>query len=181
MARAVALLDRDGTINVDRSYVYRIEGWQLLPQVPQAICELRAAGYAIAVVTNQSAIAAGKYTAADVETLHAFMRRELEECGATIDAVVFCPHGSVDSCGCRKPRTGMARMVEEQLGDKIDYARSWMVGDKPSDIGFGQALGTGTVLLISRYWTPETLDLAPTYFADSLYQAVQRILAHAPL
>ncbi|MCU0875824.1 MAG: hypothetical protein MUE50_26110 [Pirellulaceae bacterium] len=60
--------------------------------------------------------------------------------GADLDAVAYCPHGPDEGCGCRKPRTGLAREVERQRGQSIDYAASWTIGDKLSDLGFGMLL-----------------------------------------
>ena len=94
MGRRVVFLDRDGTINVDHGYVTCWNDWELLPGVAEAIRVVRDAGYAIAVVTNQSAVAKGKCTIADVQDLHARMRDDLARRGATIDATAFCPHES---------------------------------------------------------------------------------------
>lgn len=177
MPKSVIFLDRDGTINVDHGYVHRIQDWEFIPGSIDAILRLRFAHYAIAIVSNQSAIAAGKYTLEDVTRLHAFVRAEFARHSATIDAIAICPHSSVNNCDCRKPRPGLARQIEKQLGHSIDYATSWTVGDKISDIGFGRALGTRTILLRSRYWQPGELTFQPDRIADSLLGASQTIAA----
>lgn len=179
MSRQVVFLDRDGTINVDHGYVTCKEEWELLPGVAGAICQLRSAGYAVAVVTNQSAVAKGKCTIADVDELHALMREDLTQQGAAVDAIAICPHAAEDGCGCRKPATGMVAKVVGQLGEPIDYSRSWTVGDKTSDMKFGQTLGTRTVLLRSRYWKTEDLSAKPDVICESLAEASQIIVASA--
>jgi D-glycero-D-manno-heptose 1,7-bisphosphate phosphatase len=179
MPRPVVFLDRDGTINVDRGYVYRIEDWQFIPGAVEAIRHLRSAGYALAIVTNQSAIAARKYTLADVEQLHIHMQAELGRFGTTIDAIATCPHSPDDNCGCRKPRVGMAEQVERQLDHSIDYGGSWTIGDKPHDAEFGRTLGTQTILLRSRYWNASDVSLRGQPIASSLAEATQLIVRRA--
>lgn len=175
MSLRVVFLDRDGTINVDYGYVVTPEKWEFLPGVPAAIRSLREAGYAIAVVTNQSAVASGRCTIEDVERLHEFMSAKLASEGAIVDAVAFCPHSASEGCDCRKPKTGMLRQLERQLGTSIDLGRSWTIGDKPSDTEFGRALGTRTVLLTSRYWNSAELTAKPDYICSSLVEAVKVI------
>ena len=179
MPRPVVFLDRDGTINVDRGYVHHIEDWQFIPGAAEATRDLRSAGYAVAIVTNQSAIAAGKYTLADVERLHVHILAELALLGTTIDAIGVCPHSPNDNCRCRKPRTGMAEQVERQLAETIDYASSWTIGDKPHDTEFGRALGTRTILLRSRYWDANDVSLRGQLVASSLTDATRVILSQA--
>jgi len=172
----VVFLDRDGTINVDRGYVHRIEDWQFLQGALEALKDLQSGGYALAVVTNQSGIARGYYSAAEVRVLHEYMRRQAARTGVSIDAVAFCPHGPDANCPCRKPGTQMSKQIEKQLGSSIDYPHSWTVGDKPADIAFGKNLGTRTALLSSPYWSVGDRTPQPDIFADSLRQAATRIL-----
>jgi HAD-superfamily hydrolase, subfamily IIIA len=99
----VAFLDRDSTINVDFGFVATIDKWQFLPSVQAAMRMMREAGYAIAIVTNQSAIATGRCSTTDVERLHEFMRAALALEGVKVDAVAYCPPSATDGCECRKP------------------------------------------------------------------------------
>jgi D-glycero-D-manno-heptose 1,7-bisphosphate phosphatase len=126
-------LDRDGTINVDRHYVYKLEDFEFLPGVPQAIKFLNDAGYKVIVVSNQSGIARGFYTAADVEKLHGYIDGELAKHGARIDAYYICPHHPdfTGECECRKPKTGLVERAVREF--EIDVSLSYMVGDKESD------------------------------------------------
>jgi D-glycero-D-manno-heptose 1,7-bisphosphate phosphatase len=176
MSRPAVFLDRDGTINVDRGYVHRIEDWEFIAGAVEAIRQFRLAGFAVAIVSNQSAIAAGNYSLADVLYLHTYVQAKLGRCGTTIDAIAVCPHSSTENCDCRKPRPGLARQVELQLAAPIDYPASWTIGDKISDIGFGRALGSRTILLRSQYWRPDDLSIPPDTIANSLLEAARGIV-----
>lgn len=172
----VVFLDRDGTINVDHGYVHRFEDWEFLPGAVEAIRQLRSAGYQIAVVSNQSGIGSGQFTRDDVERLHDRVAELLGNKGADVDAWAICPHRSVDDCSCRKPRTGMIDAILRQLNAPIDFAASWMVGDKPGDVEFGGALGMRSILLTSRYWNAADQAHRTFLTAASLAEAARFIL-----
>lgn len=171
----VVFLDRDGTINVDKGYVFRREDWQFTPDAPAALKRLADAGFVLAVITNQSGIARGYYTAADMRALHEYMAEELEKSGVHIAAIAFCPHDRDSTCDCRKPNPGMVKHIEEQVG-AIDYAASWTVGDKTADLMFGKNIGTHTALLRSQYWNKEDLTVEPDVIVDTLASAVDTIV-----
>ena len=175
----VAFLDRDGTINVDEGYVHRIDEWRFLDGAVDAVVMLGNAGFRVAVITNQSGIAAGRYSMADVSQLHSYMLARMAEEGAIVDAIAVCPHGATDNCTCRKPQTAMADRIARQLDATIDYAHSWTIGDKLSDIQFGAALGMRTALIRSRYWTEADLDLPPTLVVSSLLDAAIAIVGES--
>lgn len=174
MQKKVIFLDRDGTINVDHGYVSKKEQWEFVPQAIAGLKLLQDAGYALAIITNQSGIARKLYTTADTRSLHEYMNNTLAREGVTIDAIAFCPHDRDSTCDCRKPQPGMARHIEEQIG-AIDYARSWTIGDKIADLGFGIHTGTKTALIRSRYWHDSDLTHSPDLITDSLYKAAQYI------
>ncbi len=175
--RRIVLLDRDGTLNVDHGYVSRIQDFEWLPAAPAAVKLLVDAGYAIGVVTNQSGIARGLYSAEDVDLLHRYMQEQLAAQQAPVDATTYCPHAAADNCDCRKPNVGMAKRIEHQLGQSIDYPSSWMIGDKLSDVEFGTRLGMRTALIRSRYWDTAHLVLEPDLTVDSLHEAAVQLLA----
>jgi D-glycero-D-manno-heptose 1,7-bisphosphate phosphatase len=174
----VIFLDRDGVINVEhpQGYVCTIADWQLTPRVSEGLQLLQEQGFTLAVITNQSGIAYGLYTTADMRKVHEHMLTELEKKGVTIAAIAFCPHDRDSTCDCRKPQPGMAKHIEEQVG-AIDYPNSWMIGDKIADQQFGHNIGTKTVLIKSSFWTPKDLTNEPTLIADSLYEAAQKIVS----
>src|SRR5262249_8146496 len=106
-ARRFVLIDRDGTINVERNYIADPALLQLYPHTAAGLRELRAGGVGLAVVTNQSGIARGKITPAQLEQVHARLRELLAAEGVKLDGIYVCPHGPDDGCDCRKPLPGM--------------------------------------------------------------------------
>lgn len=176
MARKVIFLDRDGTLNVDHGYVHCAEDWQWIAGAIEAMRQLQSAGYALAVVTNQSGIGEGYYQTSDVLSLHQNLQHQLAKEQITLDAIAFCPHAPAEGCRCRKPQTGLADQVAAQLGEPIDYPTSWMVGDKPSDVWFGAALEMKTVLLTSRYWSIGQPLSQPTIIGASLLETAEQIV-----
>lgn len=176
MPRRVVFLDRDGTLNVDRGYVHKADAWEWVEGAVDALELLQREGYALAIVTNQSGIAHGLYTEEQMHQLHRFMNEELQKRGIHIDAIAFCPHGrDQNTCDCRKPDIGMAKQIEELLGD-IDYANSWTVGDKEADMAFGKNAGTKTALIRSEYWKQEDLSEQPDAIVGSLLEAARIIV-----
>lgn len=177
----VIFLDRDGTINIDKHFVHRIEQVELIDGVADALRVLEGAGYLLAIVSNQSGVARGRFTVADVETVNNYIRTILAERGVHLRSMVYCPYhieGTVPKYAldneCRKPNTGMAKQVESVVGP-IDFAKSWSIGDNPTDHEFGVKLGMRTVLLRSEYWTQAPTEPAPTIIANSLFEAAQKI------
>lgn len=158
MQRAV-FLDRDGTINMEKEYLYRIDEFEFVPGAPEAIRRLNEAGFVVVVVTNQSGVGRGYYTEDDVETLHRFISRELERHGAHVDAWMYCPHlppgkGSYSlACSCRKPLPGM--LLEAAGRFNIDLKRSIMIGDKCVDMEAAVAAGCRPILVRSGYGAEE--------------------------
>lgn len=153
MTRAAVFLDRDGTLNVDKGYVHRIEDWEWIPGAIGAITALKKAGFLVIVITNQAGIARGYYDEADMNNLHTIINMELQRHGATIDGFYHCPHhpefGEVRECECRKPMPGMIYEAERDLD--IDLDHSWLVGDKASDIQAGLAAGVRSILVLTGY------------------------------
>ena len=118
------------------------------------------------------------YKSTNVDELHSWVRNSLQVAGVPVAAIVYCPHAEDEACGCRKPMTGMADEVQRQLKRPIDYSNSWTIGDKISDLGFGEAAGTKTVLLESRYWNLDRLTISPTFVATSLLHASSLIVGN---
>lgn len=138
--------DRDGTINVDRHYIYRIKDFEFLSGVPQALSELRQMGYLLILVTNQSGIARGYYTVEQMQDLHRYMQNELQKDNAQFDDIFFCPHhpeGIISEyaieCRCRKPGDEMYTCAIEKYG--IIPELSIAVGDKERDLIPAKHLG----------------------------------------
>lgn len=136
-----AFFDRDGTINIDKGYVHRIEDFEFIKGMPEFIKKYNDEGYKVIVVTNQAGIARGYYTQKEVDILHNYINEELAQIGAHIDAFYICPHHPdfTGDCNCRKPKTGM---IEQAIKDfDIDVKQSVLFGDKPWDIKCGEKCG----------------------------------------
>jgi D-glycero-D-manno-heptose 1,7-bisphosphate phosphatase len=177
--RAV-FLDRDGTINEELGYLYRTEDCRFLPGVKDAVKRLNGAGYLVVVVTNQSGIARGYYTEADLDKLHSYMTKEFSVSGAQIDGWYYCPHHpdfpvEYSACDCRKPLPGMMLAASSDLG--IDLSSSWMVGDKNADMEAGIAAGCRSILVRTGYGAAEEHTAPSSVIAvDNLAAAVDFIL-----
>ena len=180
MRRAV-FLDRDGTINVEKDYLYQAKDFEFIPGVPEAVRLLNQAGVLVVVVTNQSGVARGYYSEDDVESLHRHIASELEKSGAHVDAWLYCPHhpdgrGSYSlQCSCRKPLPGM--LHEAAVRYDIDLENSTIIGDKLADIEAGKAAGCRTVLVRTGYGANEERHVGPhTVVCDDLLSAVRLLL-----
>jgi D-glycero-D-manno-heptose 1,7-bisphosphate phosphatase len=180
MKRAV-FLDRDGTINIEKEYLYRAKDFEFIPGAPEAVQLLNQAGIMVVVVTNQSGVARGYYTEDDVENLHRHIARELERSEAHIDAWLYCPHhpsgrGSYAlPCDCRKPLPGM--LLEAARRYDIDLENSTMIGDKLADIEAGHAAGCRTILVRTGYGAGEEQYVgSDTIVCDDLLSAVKYLL-----
>jgi D-glycero-D-manno-heptose 1,7-bisphosphate phosphatase len=150
--RPAVLLDRDGTMIHDVGYLSRREDLVWFPWTIDAIRLLSRAGFAVVVVTNQGGIGLGRYPEAFVQETHAAMSAALEAAGARVDAWFYCPHhprativALRHDCECRKPAPGMARRAAGELD--LDLGRSFVVGDKLSDVGLAGGIGARGVLV----------------------------------
>lgn len=178
MRRAV-FLDRDGTINLEKEYLYRIDEFEFVPGAPEAIRLLNESGYLVVVVTNQSGIARGYYTEEDVEKLHRFISDELARNGARVDAWMYCPHhpsgkGSYSlPCSCRKPLPGM--LLEAARRFDINLEESVMIGDKRTDMDAARAAGCRPILVRSGYGAQEESGVSsvPEVYDNLLHAAIE--------
>lgn len=147
MGKAALFLDRDGVINRERgSHTWRIEDFQVLPDVAQAMNAVHAAGKSVIIVSNQSGIGLGLYGIEDVERLHAYLHAELAREGAYFDDVYYCPHHPEQGrCLCRKPG---GLLFERALArHHIDADLSLMIGDRERDITAAATTGIRGVLV----------------------------------
>jgi len=151
---AAVLFDRDGTLVVDVPYNGDPGRVQPVPGARAALDVLRAAGIATAVVSNQSGIARGLLTAAQVDAVNA----RVEELLGPLGPVLYCPHGPQDGCGCRKPEPGLVLDAAAALG--VDPADCVVVGDIGADLDAAAAAGAGAVLVPTPVTRAEEVDRA---------------------
>lgn len=141
------LLDRDGTVIVDRHYLAHPDGVELLPGAGVALGRLVRAGATLFLVTNQSGIGRGYFGQADFQAVQARLQDLLVPFGASIAETVHCPHAPDAGCSCRKPATGLFAGLAATHG--LDPAATVVIGDKISDIAFGLALGAPLTILVT--------------------------------
>jgi D-sedoheptulose 7-phosphate isomerase/D-glycero-D-manno-heptose 1,7-bisphosphate phosphatase len=146
------LLDRDGTIIVDHGYVGSVDRVEFIDGAAEAIARFNHAGIPVAVVTNQAGVARGLYGIGDVALVHKHIAEHLAGHGAHVDLFLFSPYhpaGVVEAYARvsedRKPGPGMAKAAARALG--LDLAASWVVGDRPEDVGLAEAIGASAIYL----------------------------------
>jgi len=183
-SRPGILLDRDGTIIVDHGYVGSVERVEFIDGAPEAIARFNEARIPVAVVTNQAGVARGLYGLDDVARVHGYISERLADYGAHIDLFLYCPYhpaGVVEAFARnsedRKPRPGMAKAAQTMLN--LDLAASWVVGDRPEDLGLAAAIGASAVYLGPdpidgrdlegrRVWRFETLAAAASFILEHI-------------
>ena len=177
MSRAV-LVDRDGTLIEDRGYAHRVEDYAPLPGAAEALARLAAAGFRIALVTNQSGIGRGYFGEDDFARFQAHLLADFRARGARIDAVYHCPHAPDAGCACRKPLPGLALRAARELG--LDLAECWVVGDSAADTGLAAAVGARALLVRTGHGARADAEVEPDVprVAD-LAAAAEHILGRA--
>lgn len=179
-------LDRDGTVNIYKGLLSKVEQLELEYKVSEAIKQLNDSGYLVIVITNQPVIARNLCTIEELLNINAKMEMLLAEDGAYIDDLYFCPHHPDSGyegenkkykikCNCRKPEIGMLNMANEKYN--IDFEKSYFIGDTTVDIQTGKSAGCTTVLLSTgQAGKDKKIDIVPDYKADNIYDAVNMIL-----
>jgi len=176
-------LDRDGTIVEDVGYLNDPADLKFIPGSIEAIKKLNQAGFKVVVITNQAGVARGLITENMLQTIDKTLHKWILSGDAHLDGLYYCPHhpehGSYpykQACECRKPHPGLLKKAERDL--KIDLSKSFMVGDKSSDIEAGKTAGTKTVFVTTGKGQKEKNELKeqPNHIAANLSQAVDWIL-----
>lgn len=186
-SQVAVFMDRDGTVSKEIGYVNHPSRYELLPRTATAIKKLNNAGVRAILTTNQAGVARGYFKEEMIWNVHNKLERLLKEEGAYLDAIYYCPHhpnvgeGKYrKDCDCRKPRSGMLLRGKEEFG--IDLTNSYTIGDKISDVEFGQQVGAKGILVLTGYglgayeYEREQWQVEPDYIADDLLDAVNWIL-----
>ena len=185
MNKAV-FLDRDGVITKEPPYyAHKIDQLELISKSAEAIRLLNESGFKVIVVSNQAGVAREYYQEKDIKIYNNEMKRQLEEKGAHIDAIYYCPHHPgatikeyrID-CDCRKPKPGMLKRAEKDLN--LNLKLSFLIGDKMSDIEAGYRAGCKTILVLTGQGNDELkkiseMDTKPNYISKDLHMAIQII------
>jgi histidinol-phosphate phosphatase family protein len=173
--RRFVVLDRDGTIIVERHYLSDPAGVELLPRVASGLQHLSALGLGVVVVTNQSGVGRGLFDTTRLALIHQQLCVLLAAEGIHLDGIYFCPHIPADDCACRKPRTGLLERAAQELG--FDPEIAFVIGDKPCDIELGQRVGATTFLVRTGYGAAVAADatISPDYVVNGVWEAAQMI------
>ncbi len=165
MIKAI-FLDRDGVINIEKNYLYKIEDFEFIEGVFSSLKYAQSLGYKLFVITNQSGVGRGYYTLENFNTLTSWMIQRFNDEKIEILQVELCPHAPNENCRCRKPKTGMIENILKNY--KIDLKNSWLIGDKFSDIECAKnAKIENTIQVKSGHDFDETLSPA-TYVINSI-------------
>lgn len=179
---ALVILDRDGVINADSpEYIKSPAEWLPLPGSLEAIASFTAAGWQVAVASNQSGVARGLFDRATLAAVNARMEAAIQAAGGALTGIFFCPHGPDDGCDCRKPRPGLLLQIADRLG--VDLRNVPVIGDSGRDLAAAEAVGARPILVLTGNGR-ETLakrsaeGRATEHYAD-LREAAGALLAEA--
>ena len=185
--KPAVFLDRDGTINEQMGYINHEDRFILLPGTGRAIKKLNDVDLPVVVVSNQSGVARGYFPRELVETVNRKMVEQLAMDGAVLDGLYYCPHhpkAEVEAyrvdCQCRKPKPGL--LIQAAVELNLDLTRSFVVGDRLSDLDTGWSVGARGILVMTGYGRGEREYLLPgksrqpDYLADDLGEAVDWII-----
>lgn len=183
--RPALFLDRDGVVIVDQNYLGDPEGVELVPGAATAMVRAASAGYLLIGLSNQSGLGRGRFGPEQLAAVMARVDLVLSAFGAAFDAVYYCPHAPHDGCRCRKPGPGL--LEEAALSFRWNPSRSWVIGDKSSDVALGRRHGLGGVLVATGHGAEHADQVRAQYAGDArvllaadLSAAVDRILDPGP-
>jgi len=186
--RPAIFLDRDGVINREVDNLRRVEDFEILPGVSDAIRRINQSEYLAVVVTNQPGIAKGFLSIEKLKEVHKLLETSLGQEKAFLNQIYFCPHhpekgfeGEVAelkiSCDCRKPEIGMILKAEAEYN--IDLSKSFFIGDTTTDIRTAKNAGLTSVLVETGYaGKDKRYDVTPDFVAPGLGHAVNWILSN---
>jgi D-glycero-D-manno-heptose 1,7-bisphosphate phosphatase len=184
--RAAVFFDRDGTLNEEVSFLTSPDQLRLILGASKAVRTLNTRGIPVCVISNQSAVARGLISEADLVPIHRKLAGELERDGAHIDRIYYCPHHPTDGippynkeCDCRKPRPGMLHRAAAELA--LDLRESSVIGDRIVDIQVAKAVGAKGILVLTGYGMTALEEcrekgVTPDFIAPSVREAVEYVL-----
>lgn len=188
MANSAIFIDRDGTISEEVGYVNHVSRYRVFPFSAAAIKLINQSPLKAIVITNQAGVARGYFKEELIGRVHAKLENELASGGARLDAIYYCPHHPTvgeppyrQECNCRKPKTGL---LEQAAADfDIDLNKSYMIGDRYSDVKLAHRVGARGVLVLTGYgrgefeYQREDWSREPDFVAEDLLGAVRWILS----
>ena len=166
MPKKAIFLDRDGVVNKEVNYLFKIEDFEFIDGIFEACLYFQNLGYAIIIVTNQSGIARKYYTENDYQIVTKWMLRQFEDNGIEILNVFHCPHGPESTCECRKPKPGM--FLTSIIQHNIDMEKSWMIGDKEVDVIAANSAGINHTILVKSGHSIDESTSKAEFILDSI-------------
>jgi len=173
--RQFVILDRDGTIIVERHYLSDLCQIEFLPGAVRGLRRMISMGLGLVVITNQSAVGRGFFDQAHLDSIHRRLCELLKAEGIYLEGIYSCLHTPEDDCSCRKPKPGLIERAARQLD--FDLQASFVIGDKAADIEMGRRVKATTFLVRTGYGTEFVDDptVSPDHIADDLWGAAQTI------
>jgi D-glycero-D-manno-heptose 1,7-bisphosphate phosphatase len=169
----VVVLDRDGTIVIDRDYLDDPDELEFLAGAAEGLRRLHQRGHRLVVISNQSGVGRGLFTSERLEQINARFLQMVRAAGAELAGIYCCPHRPEEGCACRKPGTQLLVQAARELG--FDPSHSIVIGDKSSDIELGRRVDAVTVLISSDSELAAQVDPAPHYVAADLTAAARLV------
>lgn len=168
-------LDRDGVINIEKEYLYKIEEFEFIDGVFSRCQHFQENGYLLIVITNQAGIARGKYTEKDFSLLNQWMLQQFNYAGILISKVYHCPHHPefTGACECRKPKPGMLYQAQKEFN--LDLSQCVLVGDKEGDIQAGINAGISRNILVRSGHPVDEENTAASTVIDSIKNYMEAI------
>jgi D,D-heptose 1,7-bisphosphate phosphatase len=175
--RPYGVLDRDGTINVERHYLSDPNQLELLPGAVEGMKKLRGLGFGLVVISNQAGIGRGYIAKHQLDAIHERLRSLLGAEDLALDGIYFCPHLPEEDCTCRKPEIGLVQRAAADLG--FDPSLCFVAGDKPCDIEMGARLRATTLLVRTGYGNRALAEgVVPDHVVDNLSDAADVIVGY---
>jgi D-glycero-D-manno-heptose 1,7-bisphosphate phosphatase len=167
-------LDRDGVINKEIEYLYKIKDFQFIDGIFESCIHFQRLGYEIIIVTNQSGISRGYYSEEDYQKITQWMINKFNKNTIKILDIFHCPHDPNSNCNCRKPKPGMLLKAKKLYN--IDMNNSWLIGDKEIDIIAANSAGIINTILVKSGHKINELNSNAKYILESIHQSSQVII-----
>jgi D-glycero-D-manno-heptose 1,7-bisphosphate phosphatase len=174
LVKRFVLVDRDGTLNLEKNYLSAPDQLELIPGAGPALKRLQDAGWGICVVSNQSGVARGYFDMEQLAKVHRRLEEMLARFDVRLDGIYLCPHSPDDGCNCRKPLPGMVHRAMADHG--FDPRQAWVIGDKEVDVGLGHAVGAKSILVRTGYGKLYESETKADFIADDLAGAIDLVL-----